>query len=154
MTKNRTPTPVYLDPGMHPGLEVKGLRTTCSKSNKILLSELPSVLNTYCWNNLAIPTPKPIKIIFRSKQHTKWQLILNILKSLTFERIVKFTDLSLTFQIIFIFPDFSLPYQIFIKLSVFQVIWDTLPALGTAPPHVKVCRWLTSYFPHSQFQVL
>ena len=27
MTKNRTPTPVYLDPGMHPGLEVKGLRS-------------------------------------------------------------------------------------------------------------------------------
>ena len=26
MTKNRTPTPVYLDPGMHPGLEVKRLR--------------------------------------------------------------------------------------------------------------------------------
>ena len=26
VTKNRTPTPVYLDPGMHPGLEVKGLR--------------------------------------------------------------------------------------------------------------------------------
>ena len=26
MTKNRTPTPVYLDPGMHSGLEVKGLR--------------------------------------------------------------------------------------------------------------------------------
>ena len=26
MTKNRTPTPVYLDPGMHPGLEVKGLK--------------------------------------------------------------------------------------------------------------------------------
>ena len=25
MTKNRTPTPVYLDPGMRPGLEVKGL---------------------------------------------------------------------------------------------------------------------------------
>ena len=25
MTKNRTPTPVYLDPGMHPGLEVKAL---------------------------------------------------------------------------------------------------------------------------------
>ena len=25
MTNNRTPTPVYLDPGMHPGLEVKGL---------------------------------------------------------------------------------------------------------------------------------
>ena len=35
MTKNRTRTPVYLDPGMHPGLEVKGLmisslcRTDC-----------------------------------------------------------------------------------------------------------------------------
>ena len=27
MTKNRTPKPVYLDPGMHPGLEVKGLKT-------------------------------------------------------------------------------------------------------------------------------
>ena len=25
MTKNRAPTPVYLDPGMHLGLEVKGL---------------------------------------------------------------------------------------------------------------------------------
>ena len=25
MTKNRTPTLVYLDPGMHPVLEVKGL---------------------------------------------------------------------------------------------------------------------------------
>ena len=25
MAKNRTPTPVYLDHGMHPGLEVKGL---------------------------------------------------------------------------------------------------------------------------------
>ena len=28
MTKNRTRTPVYLDPGMHPGLEVKGLKTS------------------------------------------------------------------------------------------------------------------------------
>ena len=28
MTKNRTPTPVYLDPGMHSGLEVKGLNET------------------------------------------------------------------------------------------------------------------------------
>ena len=28
MTRNRTPTPVYLDPGMHPGLEVKGLSHT------------------------------------------------------------------------------------------------------------------------------
>ena len=27
MTKNRTRTPVYLDPGMHPGLEVKGLKS-------------------------------------------------------------------------------------------------------------------------------
>ena len=27
MTKNRTLTPVYLDSGMHPGLEVKGLTT-------------------------------------------------------------------------------------------------------------------------------
>ena len=26
MTKNRTPTQVYLDPGMHSGLEVKGLK--------------------------------------------------------------------------------------------------------------------------------
>ena len=31
MTKNRTPTPVYLDPGMHPGLEVKGLKQFSSK---------------------------------------------------------------------------------------------------------------------------
>ena len=33
MTKNRTPTPVYLDSGMHSGLEVKGLtfRIVCLK---------------------------------------------------------------------------------------------------------------------------
>ena len=31
MTKNRTPTPVCLDPGMHPGLEVKGLSTVAQK---------------------------------------------------------------------------------------------------------------------------
>ena len=30
MTKNRTPTPVYLDPGMHSGLEVKGLKMVVS----------------------------------------------------------------------------------------------------------------------------
>ena len=33
MTKNRDPTPVYLDPGMHSGLEVKGL------SKKYLISD-------------------------------------------------------------------------------------------------------------------
>ena len=32
MTKNRTPTPVYLDPGMPPGLEVKGLIDTRNRS--------------------------------------------------------------------------------------------------------------------------
>ena len=31
MTKNRTPTPVYLDPGMHSGLEVKGLSLSIYK---------------------------------------------------------------------------------------------------------------------------
>ena len=35
MTKNRTPTPVYLDPGMHPGLEVKGLRKSQLKKMQI-----------------------------------------------------------------------------------------------------------------------
>ena len=28
--KKKTPTPVYLDPGMHPGLEVEGLKTSDS----------------------------------------------------------------------------------------------------------------------------
>ena len=31
MTINRTPTPVYLDPGMHSGLEVKGLNEIVQK---------------------------------------------------------------------------------------------------------------------------
>ena len=35
MTKSRTPTPVYLDPGMHPGLEVKGLNSYDFR-NKVL----------------------------------------------------------------------------------------------------------------------
>ena len=30
----------------------------------------------------------------------------------------------------------------------------TLLTLDTAPLHVKMCRWLTSYVPRSQFQVL
>ena len=34
MTKNRTPTPVYLDPGMHPGLEVKGLKKNKPNYNR------------------------------------------------------------------------------------------------------------------------
>ena len=34
MTKNRTPTPVYLDPGMHPGLEVKGLKICITNSDR------------------------------------------------------------------------------------------------------------------------
>ena len=33
-------------------------------------------------------------------------------------------------------------------------IFNTLPALDTAIWHVKMCRWMTSYVPHSQFQVL
>ena len=36
MTKNRTPTPVYLDPGMHPGLEVKGLKQNATTFNSIV----------------------------------------------------------------------------------------------------------------------
>ena len=35
MTKNRTPTPVYLDPGMHPGLEVKGLIRVSSVQSEL-----------------------------------------------------------------------------------------------------------------------
>ena len=34
MTKSRTPTPVYLDPGMHPGLEVKGLMISMSENQQ------------------------------------------------------------------------------------------------------------------------
>ena len=42
MTKNRTPTPVYLDTGMHPGLEVKGLRNTITiLSDKLLIKVAP-----------------------------------------------------------------------------------------------------------------
>ena len=36
MTKNGTPTPVYLDPGMHPGLEVKGLSKYHDWAKKII----------------------------------------------------------------------------------------------------------------------
>ena len=38
MTKNRTPTPVYLDPGMHPGLEVKGLMIANNRFSNIFSS--------------------------------------------------------------------------------------------------------------------
>ena len=51
MTKNRTPTPVYLDPGMHPGLEVKGL------------NEQPANLND-C--NMGLPLPSEHNRLTRS----------------------------------------------------------------------------------------
>ena len=38
MTKNRTRTPVYLDPGMHPGLEVKGLTIDLVTGAELLVS--------------------------------------------------------------------------------------------------------------------
>ena len=38
MTKNRTRTPVYLDPGMHPGLEVKGLTTFSEDVENVMLA--------------------------------------------------------------------------------------------------------------------
>ena len=48
MTKNRTPTPVYLDPGMHPGLEVKelsvGLRHLVTVSEALRLSILLKII--------------------------------------------------------------------------------------------------------------
>ena len=40
MTKNRTPTPVYLDPGMHPGLEVKGLKMKRRRKKQTLPSSI------------------------------------------------------------------------------------------------------------------
>ena len=41
MTRNRTPTPVYLDPGMHSGLEVKGL-TTRNRPTSMSSGKIPS----------------------------------------------------------------------------------------------------------------
>ena len=38
MTKNRTPTPVYLDPGMHSGLEVKGLKEVINRDRSAILT--------------------------------------------------------------------------------------------------------------------
>ena len=35
-----------------------------------------------------------------------------------------------------------------------ECVEGTLLTLDTAPSHVKMCRWLTSYVPRSQFQVL
>ena len=47
MTKNRTPTPVYLDPGMHSGLEVKGLKIERNHLNEPQMS-------TSVWSSLII----------------------------------------------------------------------------------------------------
>ena len=49
MTKNRTPTLVYLDPGMQPGLEVKGLNTQASiKQANANLSLCGFVMMKFC----------------------------------------------------------------------------------------------------------
>ena len=45
MTKNTTRTPVYLDPGMHPGLEVKGLTDNGANCDQIDCVPIPKVYN-------------------------------------------------------------------------------------------------------------
>ena len=61
MTKNRTPTPVYLDPGMHSGLEVKGLSLKQYAGYNIfhsweagLLAQLPASMITRNLSNIII----------------------------------------------------------------------------------------------------
>ena len=44
MTKNRTPTPVYLDPGMHPGLEVEGLSIYVVFCDILIISKCVSLI--------------------------------------------------------------------------------------------------------------
>ena len=38
--------------------------------------------------------------------------------------------------------------------GITMMVRVTLPAVDTATSHVKICKWMTSYVPHSQFQVL
>ena len=47
MTKNRTPTPVYLDPGMHSGLEVKGLNINTFRIS--FTGVIVSFTGVFCW---------------------------------------------------------------------------------------------------------
>ena len=63
MTKNITPTPVYLDRGMHRGLEVKGLKDTLKSKEpyKVSLKYLHRIGNNIFTRQSAIVTR--IKII-------------------------------------------------------------------------------------------
>ena len=54
--KNRTPTPVYLDPGMHSGLEVKGLK------------RISGYIEVFLWNGLFRKTC--IKSVFIARSFT------------------------------------------------------------------------------------
>ena len=73
MTKNRTPTPVYLDPAMHPGLEVKGLKITrnhlsrksaTSTEGRLVLDQLPSQEINYQYHGIA-------RIIFEMRLYNR-----------------------------------------------------------------------------------
>ena len=63
MTKNRTPTPVCLDPGMHSGLEVKGLNMINKETNKQIryASRLTHLLVDISMTNYDIFAPKDEK---------------------------------------------------------------------------------------------
>ena len=56
MTKNKTPTPVYLDPGMHPGLEVKGLISGRHTAlNQLLMDSVQLVwITAYGTSNISV----------------------------------------------------------------------------------------------------
>ena len=73
MTKNRTPTQVYLDPGMHPGLEVKGL------SNFYPLQ----IAGCAARNNFAYNVPQPritnyMEILTNTPADLSDSLVLNV----------------------------------------------------------------------------
>ena len=52
MAKNRAPTPVYLDPGMHPGLEVKGLMSDDVLKKIVFLKFMTVQYNRKVWRPL------------------------------------------------------------------------------------------------------
>ena len=67
MTKNRTPTPVYLDPGMHPGLEVKGLNEVKWHCHDMKMGQPVSRTKTRIEINILKDNPENVQTWFYIK---------------------------------------------------------------------------------------
>ena len=98
------------------------------------------------------------RVVCKASRFSRSSKILILFHWLPVKYRIRFKLCTITFKaLLFCHPTFLFNYLV--PLDKSRLIRSsntlcTLPAVDTATSHVKICRWMTSYVPHSQFQVL